>query len=56
MEDPLNRHTRALMGWRSEFGNDAFWARSLGERTARLGGAGLWREITVRGDRKATRG
>jgi acyl-CoA dehydrogenase len=56
MEYPLNRHTRALMGWRSEFGNDAFWARSLGERTARLGGAGLWREITTRGDRKAASG
>ena len=52
MEYPLNRYTRRLMGWRSEFGNDAFWARTLGERTAKLGGAGLWREIVVRGDRK----
>ena len=41
------------MGWRSEFGNDAYWARTLGERTAKLGGAGLWREIAARGDRKA---
>ena len=53
MEYPLNRYTRRLMGWRSEFGNDAFWARTLGERTAKLGGAGLWREITARGDRAA---
>ena len=52
MEYPLNRYTRRLMGWRSEFGNDAFWARTLGERTAKLGGSGLWREIVVRGDRK----
>lgn len=53
LEYPLNRSTRRLMGWRSEFGNDTFWARTLGERTARLGGAGLWREITARGDRAA---
>ena len=53
MEYPLNRHTRALMGWRSEFGNDAYWARRLGERVAKLGGKGLWREVTARGDRRA---
>ena len=51
MEYPLNRHTRSLMGWRSEFGNDAFWARRLGERMVKLGGKGLWREVTARGDR-----
>ena len=56
LEYPLNRYTRRLMGWRSEFGNDALWARNLGERTARLGGKGLWREIVTRGDRKAVRG
>ena len=55
MEYPLNRYTRRLMGWRSEFGNDAFWARTLGERTAKLGGTGLWREITARGDRPGVR-
>ncbi|MCA1662415.1 MAG: hypothetical protein LC648_09840 [Novosphingobium sp.] len=53
MEYPLNRHTRALMGWRSEFGNDAYWARRLGERVAKLGGKGLWREVTARGDRRS---
>lgn len=51
MEYPLNRSTRALMGWRSEFGNDAFWARLLGEYVAKLGGKGLWSELTARGDR-----
>jgi len=51
MEYPLNRHTRSLMGWRSEFGNDTFWARRLGERMVKLGGKGLWREVTARGDR-----
>lgn len=54
MEYPLNRFTRALMGWRSEFGNDAYWARTLGERAAKLGGAGLWQEITARGDRRVS--
>lgn len=56
MEYPLNRFTRSLMGWRSEFGNDAFWARTLGERVARLGGTALWREIVTRGDRKISAG
>ena len=55
IEYPLNRYTRRLMGWRSEFGNDAFWARTLGERTAKLGGTGLWREMTARGDRPGVR-
>jgi len=53
MEYPLNRFTRALMGWRSEFGNDAFWARWLGERVAKGGGKALWREVTARGDRQS---
>lgn len=53
MEYPLNRYTRRLMGWRSEFGNDAYWARTLGERVAKGGGIALWRKMTERGDRKA---
>ena len=53
MEYPLNRYTRRLMGWRSAFGSDAFWARRLGGQATKLGGAGLWREIAARGDRRA---
>ena len=53
LEYPLNRFTRRLMGWRGEFGNDALWARRLGTHVAALGGAGLWREVTARGDRAA---
>ncbi|HUQ14305.1 MAG TPA: acyl-CoA dehydrogenase family protein [Novosphingobium sp.] len=53
LEYPLNRYTRRLMSWRSAFGNDAFWARRLGDRVARLGGKELWREMTARGDRVA---
>ena len=52
MEYPLNRYTRRLMGWRSAFGNDAYWARQLVERVARLGGPGLWRDMAARGDRR----
>jgi len=50
MEYALNRFTRRLMGWRSEFGNDAYWSERLGRRVAGLGGAALWPEITRRGD------
>ncbi|WP_338466504.1 acyl-CoA dehydrogenase family protein [Novosphingobium sp. ZN18A2] len=51
MEYALNRYTRRLMSWRSEFGNDAHWAGVLGRRVATLGGKGLWVEMTRRSDR-----
>ena len=47
---PLHRFTTALMRWRSEGGNDAHWARVLGEQAVAFGGAGLWAEMTARGD------
>lgn len=50
-EYPLHRLTRRLMGWRSEYGNDAFWGAELGRQAAALGPEGLWAEITRRGDR-----
>jgi len=49
-EYPLHRVTRRMMGWRSEFGNDRYWAWRLGVRAVRGGGAGLWHEITARSD------
>ena len=49
-EYPLHRLTRRMMGWRSEYGNDRYWAEQLGARVARLGGEGLWDEITRRSD------
>lgn len=55
MDYALQRHTRRLMGWRSEFGGDAFWAERLGVMVTGLGGQGLWREMTRRGDRLFTR-
>ncbi len=51
IEYALNHLTRRLMGWRSEFGGDAFWAERLGKRVAGLGGHGLWREMAARTDR-----
>ncbi len=47
----LHPLTRGLMQWRSEFGNDAYWADILGGMASGQGAAGLWAEITQRGDR-----
>ena len=49
-EYPLHRLTRRMMSWRSEYGNDRYWAELLGSRVARLGGTGLWHEMTRRSD------
>ena len=46
---PLHPLTRRLMGWRSEFGGDK-WAELLGAVALLEGGAGVWTEITRRGD------
>lgn len=47
-EYDLHKLTGPLNGWRSDHGNDAYWADVLGGMTAKLGGAGLWAEITLR--------
>ncbi|WP_408588851.1 acyl-CoA dehydrogenase family protein [Novosphingobium sp.] len=52
IEYALNHHTRRLMGWRSEFGSDSFWAERLGRTVAKLGGKGLWHEVAARTDRQ----
>jgi acyl-CoA dehydrogenase len=52
----LHPLTRALMRWRSECGNDAYWAAILGQLACADGGAGLWADITARGDRCITTG
>jgi alkylation response protein AidB-like acyl-CoA dehydrogenase len=49
-DHPLHRFTTALMRWRSEGGNDAHWARVLGDLVVPLGGAGVWAELTARGE------
>jgi acyl-CoA dehydrogenase len=49
-EYSLHHLTRRLMGWRNEFGNDAYWSVHLGREVALLGGQGLWHEMTGRTD------
>ena len=46
----LHPLTRGLMAWRSDYGNDAYWAGVLGDLACANGGAGLWAEITRRGE------
>ena len=50
-EYPLHLYTRKLTEWRSAFGNDAVWAERVGTFAVAHGGAGLWTEITRRGER-----
>lgn len=49
-EYDLHKLTGPLLDWRSDHGNDAYWAGVLGTMTAKLGGAGLWAEVTRRSD------
>jgi acyl-CoA dehydrogenase len=44
----LHKLTGPLLDWRSDHGNDAYWAGVLGGMAAKLGGAGLWAEVTSR--------
>ena len=46
----LHKLTGPLLRWRSEYGNDAYWADVLGGIAANLGGAGLLAEVTRRTD------
>lgn len=46
----LHPLTISLMKWRSDYGNDAYWAAVLGDLACANGGAGLWVEMTRRGD------
>lgn len=48
-EYDLHRVTIPLMRWRGAHGNDAFWARRLGQQAAAFGGRGLWEAMTARG-------
>jgi acyl-CoA dehydrogenase len=41
-EYDLQRFTRRLWAWRSEFGNDRRWANEIGARVARAGHEGFW--------------
>jgi acyl-CoA dehydrogenase len=47
-EHSLHRWTLRLIAWRSEFGNDHFWARRLGRRAAATGSTAFWSLLTAR--------
>ncbi len=47
-EYDLHKLTGPLLDWRSDHGNDAYWANVLGTKVAKMGGQGLWAEITAR--------
>ena len=46
-EFSLHHLTRRLWSWREEYGNETYWAREIGQATAKLGPDGLWPAITA---------
>jgi acyl-CoA dehydrogenase len=46
----LRLFTTRLLSWRSEFGNDAFWADRLGGEVAARGAEAFWPDLTARAD------
>lgn len=51
-EHSLHRVTQRLWQWRSDYGNDRFWARALGATVARRGADNFWADLTASGDRR----
>jgi len=47
-EHPLHHATRRLWSWRTDFGNDAYWAKEIGRKAAMRGGAAFWPDLTAR--------
>ncbi|MBK6279693.1 MAG: acyl-CoA dehydrogenase family protein [Gammaproteobacteria bacterium] len=45
-EHALHHFTQRLWAWRSDFGNDRFWADSLGRMVTRGGASNLWSRVT----------
>lgn len=45
-EYKLHRATQRLWSWRSEYGNDRYWASYLGERVCRWGAQNFWPRLT----------
>jgi len=50
-EHHLHYWTQRLWSWRSEFGNDRYWANRLGKLILAEGGGEFWVKLTARGDR-----
>ena len=49
-EYDLHHFTQRLWSWRSEFGNDRFWSKSLGNQVLATKERGFWQFITARSD------
>lgn len=49
----LHPLTRRLWSWRSEFGNDAYWAVQLGHRIAAAGADAFWPQLVECSDRRS---
>jgi acyl-CoA dehydrogenase len=47
LEYDLHPLTRRLWSWRSEYGNDHFWALRLGDRISARGAANFWSDLTA---------
>lgn len=47
-EHALHRHTQRLWSWKSEFGNDRYWATRIGGDVAARGAGALWSDLTAR--------
>ena len=52
----LHPLTRRLWSWRSEFGNDTYWAVALGHAIAAAGADAFWPQLVARSDRLNRRG
>ncbi|MBW0089285.1 acyl-CoA/acyl-ACP dehydrogenase [Pseudonocardia sp. KRD-184] len=46
-EHELHLHTRRLMSWRDEYGDESEWSAELGARVANAGPGGLWNLLTT---------
>jgi len=49
-EHRLHFFTQRLWSWRSEFGNDRYWAQFLGRRVLAAGAENFWPDLTARSD------
>ncbi len=49
-EYDLHRFTQRLWSWRSEFGNDRFWSKHLGQQVLAAKKEGFWQLVTSRSD------
>lgn len=52
----LRHFTQRLLSWRTEYGNDGYWAERLGTVVVARGAANFWSDLTARGDASACAG